>query len=618
MDNSIGTNTMDTQGQEGRNRAAVGYMLLAVVGFSLTALVVALANGRESPFLFNASIKFGYIIGQILFLLAFYRSLLFNKRVWKLVRRSLICLPILAVIIHNFEHTFYAWSTRFIDVSISAILFDTYPLFLVILTAWLFREEVRYKKNTAGVYFLLILGLAGFSFALLSQSGSLVELNGVSNYALIAGIALITLAVLTAALSAYGLRWGANLGKDLSTETDSDISPGSLELFGVMVAFLIGNVVAFFISLAIGGASNERMTSDALVLSFGGGLLALAVAEIAWRQSNLITTNLGVNALTYASPLFSLLWLFLASQVNVARIDFLLIGAGAIITANLLINFEAELRLGFKSLIISLWVCGVWVYLRPVEGALFGIQDWAVGSAEAYFSVLTLAATVFTLILSFRVGRLVSRTRDEEDKTFALFQKLDTLVERGILSAEVRKHMLVIDVSERRLNSLRSAYASTRKCISDAKANSDDDAHKSQLGEAEAELNALVHSKQQGIVFGELAALYIVAIITVFIALSSRPALASDWNNFLVEAFAVLLSSVIIFLIFNAHDLQNERVSGILKKIKNGGYGVMFRDAQIRAFEQWLSIAISVVLAVGFGALLLDKWQIWNWLAGVN
>ena len=127
-----------------------------------------------------------------------------------------------------------------------------------------------------------------------------------------------------------------------------------------------------------------------------------------------------------------------------------------------------------------------------------------------------------------------------------------------------------------------------------------------------------MHSKQQGIVFGELAALYIVAIITVFIALSSRPALASDWNNFLVEAFAVLLSAVIIFLIFNAHDLQNERVSGILKKIKNGGYGVMFRDAQIRAFEQWLSIAISVVLAVGFGALLLDKWQIWNWLAGVN
>lgn len=616
MDNSIGANTMDTQGQEGRNRTAVGYMLLTVVLGSLIPTLFVWGNAQTNPFLFNASWRFGVAIGCLGFLVAFHTSLIFDKKVMGIIARRVPNWAMLFAVIGSLDYTMFTWSIRFIDVSISAVLIEIWPIFLIFLVARLLGE--RYKKITIGMVGLSFLCFIGVAFVVNSQFGTRISENNTSSAMLVIGTVLALGGAIAAALTAFIFKWGAIVGKEVSNVLDKNKAIISLELFCVVIAHFIGSLISIPLNGLAGFVSSESTTLASLGIGILGGIFVQSSASILLRKANLVTHNLGVNAMIYMAPIMALLWLFLASQVNVARIDFLLIGAGAIITANLLINFEAELRLGFKSLIISLWVCGVWVYLRPVDGALFGIQDWAVGSAEAYFSVLTLAATVFTLILSFRVGRLVSRTRDEEDKTFALFQKLDTLVERGILSAEVRKHMLVIDVSERLPNSLRSAYASTRKCISDAKANSDDDAHKSQLGEAEAELNALVHSKQQGIVFGELAALYIVAIITVFIALSSRPALASDWNNFLVEAFAVLLSAVIIFLIFNAHDLQNERVSGILKKIKNGGYGVMFRDAQIRAFEQWLSIAISVVLAVGFGALLLDKWQIWNWLAGVN
>ncbi len=616
MDNSIGANMMDTQGQEERNRAAVGYMLLAVVLGSLIPTLFVWGNAQTNPFLFNAGWRFGVAIGCLGFLVAFHSSLIFDKKVMGIIARRVPNWAMLFAVIGNLDFTMFTWSLRFIDVSISAVLIEIWPIFLIFLVARLLGE--RYKKITIEMVGLSFLCFIGVAFVVNSQFGTGVSENNTSTPMLVIGTVLALGGAIAAALTAFIFKWGALVGNEVSNVVDKNKSLISLELFCVVIAYFIGSLISIPINGLAGFVSSESTTLSSLGIGILGGIFVQSSASILLRKANLVTHNLGVNSMIYMAPIMALLWLFLASQVNVARIDFLLIGAGAIITANLLINFEAELRLGFKSLIISLWVCGVWVYLRPVEGALFGIQDWAVGSAEAYFSVLTLAATVFTLILSFRVGRLVSRTRDEEDKTFALFQKLDTLVERGILSSDVRKYMLVIDVSERRPNSLRNAYASTRKCISDARANSDDDAHKSQLSEAEAELNALVHSKQQGIVFGELAALYIVAIITVFIALSSRPALASDWNNFLVEAFAVLLSAVIIFLIFNAHDLQNERVSGILKKIKNGGYGVMFRDAQIRAFEQWLSIAISVVLAVGFGALLLDKWQIWNWLAAVN
>ena len=66
--------------------------------------------------------------------------------------------------------------------------------------------------------------------------------------------------------------------------------------------------------------------------------------SIAWRKANIYTTNLGINALAYATPVLSLIWLFSLGQANVTRVDYLVIGAAAIITANLLINFEAEIR----------------------------------------------------------------------------------------------------------------------------------------------------------------------------------------------------------------------------------------------------------------------------------
>ena len=42
-----------------RPRGAMGYMLIAVLGYSLTPLVVAFA-GDDSPFRFNAGWRLGY------------------------------------------------------------------------------------------------------------------------------------------------------------------------------------------------------------------------------------------------------------------------------------------------------------------------------------------------------------------------------------------------------------------------------------------------------------------------------------------------------------------------------------------------------------------------------
>lgn len=135
-----------------------------------------------------------------------------------------------------------------------------------------------------------------------------------------------------------------------------------------------------------------------------------------------------------------------------------------------------------------------------------------------------------------------------------------------------------------------------------------DDSDRAQLAEAETQLNVIAHSRQQGIEFGELFALIIFGGITVFIGLASRPGV-TGWIGFLVEMLVVLFSSVIVFLIVNVWDLHRDRAGEILEKQQDyDGYGVVFRDAVNRRFEQTTSIVIGLLVTAAYAALLWHKW----------
>lgn len=599
-----------------RNRAAVFFMLSAVVGFSLTPPLIAVFKASQAPFLFNAAIYFGQAAFLFAFLAKSNGRALAGAEAWKLIGRHAanpqFCL--MAAAYANFG--FFALSTRFIDVSVTTILFGTWPIFMVIFIGWLFRREKRYKKITPEMLALILVGLSGFAFVVLSQSERQRDLIFAGSFAefdwtrLALGVAFAMVAVALTAVSSYAFRWGVDLSEGLSKIVRrSSENRDSLELTGVLTGIAIASLAAVPLNVVIGLLNGESAGSigfTGLAFAFAFGMIADGGGTVGYRYANLLTNNLGVNAMTYATLPLSLAWLVALSQVAVARIDFLIIGAAGIIAANLLINFEAEIRFGFKSLIIALWTCGAVVYLRPVDGALFGVENWEWAGTE-YFAALALAATIFTLILSFRIARLVSRTAEEENRSFAIFQKLDSLVRRGAVSGEARRHVLRIDMSEQKTESLKKAYDDAMRLISEAASEVEDESDRERLGEVEAELNALVHSKQRGIVFGELFALYVFAGITVALALFSRPEI-SGWTGFLVETFAALFSAVIVFLIFNALDLQRERLGAILKKANGGGYRVAFGDARSRVFERRVSVIVGLTLAATYAGLLWNKW----------
>ena len=588
------------------NRLAIGYMLTAVTLFSSLPLVIAWGGGGRTPFLFNAAMSAGVVLGCLVFIALRYPALILNGANLRLIARRAVHPMIGLSIIANFNFAFFAWSTRFVDVSIAAILFESWPIFIILIADRLFRDRTRYHRITKEMLLLLALGLGGFAFVVVGQAGGFanVETGGLSM--VIAGVVLAVCGAIATSFTVFSFRWGTDLAQEFPAEVKQAVGEDALDFFGLLVAFLIASAVSGALNAFAGMNSGEVMDSRSLLIAVCVGGATNGIANVAWRKANLATANLAINALAYATPIFSLAWLFLFYQVAPERPDYLVAGAVGIIIVNLLLNFEAEIRFGFKALLLALWACGAFVYLRDdvLQYLPFGEWHWP---GETYFGALGLSATVFTLLRSFRVARLSTQTQDEDNRLYTLFQNVDLLARRNVIDEAARDHVLALDYAVTP-EQLQTAYRRAKDCLDRAEATNPDPDDQAQLAEAETQLNVIAHSRQQGIEFGELFALIIFGGITVFIGMASRPGV-TGWIGFLVEMLVVLFSAVIVFLIVNVWDLHRDRAGEILERREEyDGYGVVFRDAVNRRFEQTTSIVVGLLVTAAFAVLLWHKW----------
>ena len=601
----------------GQNRLAVGFMLTAVLFFSFVPLVFARSGAAESPFLFNAIWRLGVTLGCLIVLLVFYRAALLNRAVQLTIVKNVVSWGMFWSVFSVMNQSLFALSLRFIDVSIATVLWEMWPILLIALMARLFPLG-GYRKNIIDIFPFLAVAAIGLGFAVLSQTGEFSFGDG-NRLDLVKGVALVLLAALAVSLTAYTFQWGQDLADKMPQgEVVGGHSNGSLVLFGTIAGYTIASVFSAVLTAGIGFVGGETISVDTLLAGFAGGLVLLTVADILFRKANLTTNNLGVNALGFTIPVVSLLWLAIFSEIGVVRPDFLVIGAAAIVTTNLLINFETERLLGFKALVISLWVCGTVAYLRDQF-------DWWtawVAKSGGYFDVLGLSATVFALILSFRTYRLSGRIQEEDDRGFALFEELAELERQGVINSESRISEYVLTLNRREGRELAAAYGQVHRALNVALAQAQG-ADRERLVGAIVELNRLAHSRQRGINFGEICALFLLAGMVVGIALFSRPAEVSGLTGFLVEMFAMLFPAVILFLGFNVLDLERERRSGILEPDpEKGGYRAAFGETAAagattepsnrRTVEQWISIGVGGALIVAYAGLFLHKWGLWE------
>ena len=592
------------------NLRSGGLMLGAVFCYSTISLAIALTEGAENPFLFSMGWRIGIAIGFAVFLMARYWQWFFNKRVWSLVKGRIASGPMWLTLIAYSDIALFTIGTAYMPIAIATILVQFSPIIFTFLMQRLDRRGRNYARITLTVVFLMGFGIVGFVFVLASQSGDFNLPTDAAAWRLAVGVIFVCGSAVVSAFNAYNFY----LGRELSANHLAELAPNrnetdtdQIQMFYVILCSMIANIFAAAGNGAIGFGGVavgifDMIPLETVYYSIIWGAIAYAAAGIAHRKANLITHNLGINAMSYARPVFGVLLLFgfgPAYAVNIPYIDYFVIGTASIVTANLLINFEAERLSGFKALVTALWTCGAIVYLRGSDQL-----PWA---GAGYFAGLALSATVCTLLLSFRVARLANRTRDEDNRTCALFDELKALSGRGVNDPAIGGHLPAIAASQGAElqnpgTAARGYFAAALRQV--------DPSDRERLVAAQAQLDALARSGRPGADFGELCAWFIFAGITVGLSWFWRPPI-SGLTAFLVEMFTMLFASVIVFLAVNVADLRRGRSARMLQRSDSGDYALVFQDFTRRHIEQGIIIAAGAAIVATYAGLLGYKWLGW-------
>ena len=421
----------------------------------------------------------------------FYFRVLRHEGVLDYVRSRIVSREILLVLIGHFEVVVFALSLRWVDPSATAILFEIWPILLIFIVArWTGGEFRRLDKQM--IAFVLI-AFIGVVFVLASQSGGWETLlSGISGGASSKAYFGVLLALGSASLSAlagFGWVWSYKAMADpkLPDSLKSDVSGNTLEMFFLLVGFTVTSAISAIthgiIGASIEGIRFEFANVGGLYVGLLGGVL-IGCGNVLWRFATAMTFDMGIHAMSYFTPVISIVFLFVAGQVGEVNVDFFLIGTMAIVVSNLLIRFEAEIRLGFKALLMALVVAGALVYLREGIFEAFHVGEWH-WTASGYFEAVALAAAVFTLLLAFRVVRLVDRTSAEDSLTYSAFSKLELLARRNVIDTKILDYLLKISAANNDTE-LRRYYFEAHKVISSVPATASD-ANNQILSEATAQ-----------------------------------------------------------------------------------------------------------------------------------
>ena len=338
---ALESKAMESNSAKKSARLAVALMGAYTLAQACVPTLIALSRGA-SPFLLNAAWRLAGLAGCASFLTARYPRLTVEAFARKSTWRKALNANMLLWLLAYSDMAFFALSVRFVDVSVSAMLYETRPVLLVALTGWLFRSEARYRRVDAATVCLLSASAFGSALVLASQADDLTfaVLDGSFARNAATGAFLALLASTVSSLSAFGFKWSSDLADEAGNADGREETRASLELFGAGAGLAVCNLFAVVPLTLAGIALSESFAlKDAAFGAVGGALVGCAGA-LAWRMANFLTPDLSINAMSCFAPLIGLAPLFALSLASAKHPILLLTGAAAIVAANAAARFR--------------------------------------------------------------------------------------------------------------------------------------------------------------------------------------------------------------------------------------------------------------------------------------
>ena len=348
-----------------KNLYGVGYMTASAILFALVPIFLTWGEAYIAPFAYNTVRTIFTMIATLLFLFAFYKDELLDRATWKAVGMNLRKWSLLGITFGYFNYLTFSLSLKCIDVSVATVLFETWPIWMILLTGIMFKIEKRYENVSASGWVFVLMGFSGLVFVILSQNTDIFTTkNSVSLFDIFCGVSLVLLASLMGAMvGSCSIRWGATALKDVC-ESKRNKTNKDLTMLFTLIGMIIAGIPSITISttLAVLERHNEIVELNNMIIAAILGFFVVNTALILFRVANFITTKLEINAICYSTPILSLVCLAIVGYINVSHIDWLVIGTIGVVAANILLNLKAVIKRTHKYWVFALWVVGVISY----------------------------------------------------------------------------------------------------------------------------------------------------------------------------------------------------------------------------------------------------------------
>ena len=227
--------------------------------------------------------------------------------------------------------TFWVWAATLIDPLVATLVFQLFPLGMVWMAARLGRKISAGQGTAPHViggrhWALMATSFLGAALVIWSETGTVRTLNWL-------GIAL----ALAATAFGIGSFWGTVSTGRLMTWPDDD--PNDL-VWAASLSAVVGRFFALPLTL-LGSVIFFPSTDDHFDLTWTtlGFLSVIGVFNMAGavshRYSLYVTSKLSVQRIMFFSPPLQMLWLWMFTDVSIAKPRFLLIGTAIVLLSNL-------------------------------------------------------------------------------------------------------------------------------------------------------------------------------------------------------------------------------------------------------------------------------------------
>ena len=294
----------DLLGQGSGAIRATALMLVAVGSYSLIPLLIAVSQGGENPLLFVGLWRIGALGSYAVLMVVAYRPLLRADILGLVVGRLLTARYrwlVLFTILSTADYALFALSTKFIDIAITSVLFEAWPLITMVLLSRLYGRAI--DRSVMALAVPCILGVA---FVMASQSGGfrmLVEVVSTTPAYLMVGFLSALGAVVFTSLAVCGFKCGSMLQDDpvlIVAAREAGVTR-RLDSFGAVLVFMVTNLVSVPLNLSLGSglgfAGTLGLEIPVPLVVFGG--VALAAGAVCWQMANAVSSNVGINAMGY-------------------------------------------------------------------------------------------------------------------------------------------------------------------------------------------------------------------------------------------------------------------------------------------------------------------------------